>query len=236
VAMPAVLIVATAGALALATFLKAGAILFLGAPRTKAAAHAHESGPLMLGSMSVLAVSCLMLALAPVFFWPAIARATGVWNSKWSEMEVSVPLATLSWVHVSLAVLFVAGGGWLWRRAHARGVRRALTWDCGYSAPNPRMQYTSGSFAALGRAWFVWILRPVRSGRRLRGFFPRSSVLIERVPETVLEHVIEPGAALVMQISRAARRLQQGRLQFYIAYLAGGIAALAIMVWLGETR
>ena len=233
-AMPAALMLALAGALALATFLKAGAVIFLGAPRTKAAMHAHESGPLMRGAMVVLASGCVAIGLAPVFFWPAIARATGPWNAAWSDLEPRASLVTLSWVHVALAVLFFGAGFGLWRRTHARGFRRGLTWDCGYSAPTARMQYTSGSFAGLAGDWFGWILRPEQTQRRPRGAFPRRAFLIERVPETVLERVIAPAAVMIMRVSGAARRLQHGRLHFYIVYLAGGIAALAFIVWWGE--
>jgi hydrogenase-4 component B len=56
------------------------------------------------------------------------------------------------------------------------------------------------------------------------------------VPETVLERVIEPTAAVVMRISGAARKLQHGRLQFYIMYLAGGVAVLAAVVWFGGVQ
>ena len=233
-AMPAALMLAMAGALALATFMKAGAVIFLGAPRTKAAAHAHESGPLMHGAMLALAAGCVAIGLAPLFFWPAIARAVGAWNPMWPAAEPPVPLGTLSLVHVTLAVLFVSGGLWLWRRVHTNGLRRGLTWDCGYSTPTARMQYTGGSFAGIAGGWFDWILQPERVQRRPRGSFPLQARRIERVPETVLEHIIEPAAGVVMRWSSAARQLQHGRLQFYLAYLAGGLAGLAIIVWLGE--
>jgi hydrogenase-4 component B len=235
-AMPAVLMLAMAGALALATFIKAGAVIFLGTARTQAATHAHESGPLMRGAMLAMAIGCVAVGLAPVLFWPAIARATGAWNAAWSEMEPQPSLERLSWVHVTLAVLFLAAGIWLWRRAHAHGLRRGLTWDCGYSAPTARMQYTSGSFAGLAREWFGWILRPEPMQRLPRSTFPRHAFLIERAPETVLERVILPTAARVMRVSGAARQLQHGRVQFYIVYVAGGIAALAFIVWQGGAQ
>ena len=235
-AMPAALMLALAGALALATFAKAGAVVFLGAPRTRAATHAHESGPLMRGAMLALALGCAAVGLAPVLFWPAIARATGSWNPAWSHGEPPVPLATLGGVHLTLALLFLAAGVWLWRRAHAGGLRRGPTWDCGYSAPTARMQYTGGSFSGLAAGWFDWILRPEKMRRLSRRVFPRQAFLHERVPETVLERALAPAAAVVMRVSGAARRLQHGRVQFYIAYVAGGIAALAFIVWRGGSR
>jgi hydrogenase-4 component B len=98
------------------------------------------------------------------------------------------------------------------------------------------MQYTAGSFAGIAGGWFNWIFHAETEQRRPRGPFPERASRIGRIPETVLEHVIEPGAAVVMRLAGAARQLQHGRLQFYIAYVAGGLAVLAIIVWLGEAK
>jgi hydrogenase-4 component B len=234
-AMGAVLILAMAGALALATFIKASAGIFLGAARTEAARHAHESGPWMRGAMSVLACGCVAIGLGPVLFWPAVARAAGTWPPASPLPESPASLATLGWLHLGLVVAFCAvtgGMGWM---VQARGVRRALTWDCGYSAPTPRMQYTSGAFAGIVAEWFRWIFLPERAQRRPRGIFPREANRVERVPETVLERVIAPAAGAIMRLARGARQLQHGRLQFYIVYVAAGFAMLAVIAWLGGT-
>jgi hydrogenase-4 component B len=235
-AMPAALMLAMAGVLALASFMKAGAVIFLGAPRTKAAEQAHECGRLMRGPMFALAGACVAIGLAPFVFWPAVARAVGAWNPRWTAAEPPAPLFTLSMVHVALAALFLAAAVWLWRRAHVNGLRRALTWDCGYSRPTPRMQYTGGSFAGIAVGWFSWIFRPERVQHRPRGPFPERARRIERVPDTVLERVIEPAGNAVMRLATAARQLQHGRLQFYIVYLAGGVTVLAILVLMGEMK
>jgi hydrogenase-4 component B len=228
VAMPAALLLATAGALALATFLKAGAVVFLGAPRTQTAERAHESGLRMRAPMLALAAVCLAIGLAPSWLWPALARAVGTWNPAWVA-GAPPPLLTLSLAQVGLAALFVAAGAILWRRARATGMRRALTWDCGYSRPTARMQYTGGSFAAIAAGWFSWLLQPARAQRRPHGPFPEGASRIERVPETVLERLVEPAAGGARRLARAARRLQHGRLQFYLLYLAAGLTALAIL-------
>ena len=75
--MPAAIMLAMAGALALASFAKAGAMIFLGAPRTQAAAQAHECGSWMRGPMLALAGVCVTIGLAPMLFWPAVARVVG---------------------------------------------------------------------------------------------------------------------------------------------------------------
>jgi hydrogenase-4 component B len=232
-AILAAIILATAGALSLASFVKAGTLIFLGAPRTKSAVYARECGIWMRGPMLVLAVVCLGLGLAPIWFWPAIARAVGTWNPAWTTSVPPAPLRTLGLVHFGLAVLLVAAGILLWRKVRANGLRRSLTWDCGYVAPTAKMQYTSGSFGGLAAGWFTWIMKPVLKLRRPRGHFPVESIRLERTPETVLERVFTPLGGIVMQLSMAARRLQHGRLQFYILYVVAGLVALGVLVLMG---
>src|SRR5699024_1613764 len=98
------------------------------------------------------------------------------------------------------------------------GLQRALTWDCGFATPTGRMQYVSASFAGIVSGWFRWLLQPERKLRRPRGYFPVEAIRLERVPETVLERMIGPVGAGILQVSAAVRRLQHGRLQFYILY------------------
>jgi hydrogenase-4 component B len=140
---------------------------------------------------------------------------------------------TLGAMQIILAVLMVAAAAWLWRKVQAGDLRRGPTWDCGYAAPTARMQYTSASFAGIASGWFGWILQPERKWRRPRGYFPTEAIRLERVPETVLERVIAPVGAVVLGAASAARRLQHGRLQFYILYVVAGMIALGLLVMLG---
>lgn len=233
VAMPAIIMLGVTGALALAAFVKAAASIFLGAPRTPLARHAHEAGPWMRGPMVVVALGCLTLGLAPALVWPVIARAVGTWHGAWADRTAAAPLADLGVVPALLAGVLLLGVSTLAWRATRRGLPRRLTWDCGYADPTARMQYTSGSFAAIAAGWFGWILRPERTLRRPRGVFPVEASRMERVPETVLERGLEPLARVIMQISLAVRRLQHGRLQFYIAYVVVGLAGLTMLVLAG---
>jgi hydrogenase-4 component B len=234
--MPAAILLAMAGALALACFAKAGAVVFLGAPRTRAAEHAHECGPLMRGPMLALAGGCVILGLQPMLFWPAISRAVGDWNPAWAGAQAPAPLNMLGSVQTGVAVLAVAAAVALWRKCRTNGLRRGLTWDCGYANPTPRMQYTGGSFAGIATGWFAWLLRPERKWRRPRGPLPAVSSRIERIPETVLERVLIPAATAILRVSAAARRLQHGRLQAYILYVVAGLLAVGGLVLLGGPR
>jgi hydrogenase-4 component B len=229
-AIPAAILLGVTGALALACFAKVCGVVFLGAARSKAAVHAHESGPAMRGAMALLGAACVAIGLAPVMFWPAVVRAVDVWNPVWSGADTPVALASLGKVHFALALLALGAAVWLWRRVQRGSFARAVTWDCGYAAPSARMQYTAASFAGIITEWFAWILRPVRHEHRLEAALPDHAEFCEHTPETVLEHVVEPAGGLVMRVSTAARRLQHGRIQAYLLYVLIGLAALAILV------
>jgi hydrogenase-4 component B len=232
-AIPAAILLGVTGALALACFAKVCGVVFLGAPRSPATAHAHESGPAMRGAMMLLGAACVAIGLAPVVFWPAVVRAVDVWNPGWAGTATPVALSALGRFHVALAVLALVAAVWLWRRVQHGIPTRALTWDCGYVLPTPRMQYTAGSFAAIITEWFAWILRPVRHEHLPEVNFPASASFAAHTPETVLEHVVAPVGDLVMRVSRAARSLQHGRLQSYLLYLLIGLTALAVLVLFG---
>ena len=167
-------------------------------------------------------------------FWPAVARAADAWNPAWNGIVPPGSLPTLGAAHVGLAVLGGLAVIVLWRRTRGIGLRRALTWDCGYAEPTPRMQYTAGSFAGTITEWFAWILRPQTHDQRPEGLFPAAAAYGQHTPETVLEQIVEPAAGAVMRFSTIMRRLQHGRLQSYLLYLVVGIAALAGLVLAGE--
>lgn len=228
-AIPAVVLLAMTGALALACFVKVCGVVFLGAPRSGDAVGAHECGPWMLGPMVFLAGGCVAIGLAPLVFWGAVHSAVASWNGAWRDVPAPDSLATLGVIHATLALLAIGGAGFLWWFVHRRGLVRALTWDCGYAVPTARMQYTAGSFAAIITEWFEWILRPERRVHRPEELFPRGASFKEHTPETVLERVIEPAARVVLLVSGQVRRLQHGRVQAYLLYLILGLVAVAVL-------
>jgi len=228
-ALPAIVCLATTGALALACFVKVCGVGFLGAPRTEAARRAHECGPWMRGPMLVLAAACAAIGLAPAGCWPALRSVVGSWGAAWRDLPAPESLGTLGVVHTGLVLLAVGGAIGLRRRLRGRW-RRGVTWDCGYAAPTARMQYTAGSFAGILTEWFGWILRPARHEERPEALFPGRAALAEHTPETVLEKVVVPVARWVLRVATLARRLQHGRVQAYLFYVILGLAALAALV------
>lgn len=233
IAAPAAIALAAAGAVALASFAKAASVACLGAPRSESAESAHESPALMRGPMVFLGVACVLLALLPSVLWPALARAAAAWNPAYAAFATPAPLAALGGIQAAIAVAATAAAILLATRAGRSGLRRALTWDCGYATPSPRIQYTSASFSGIAEGWFGWLLRPDRSTEPPRGVLPGAGARSQRVPETVLEKVVGPIAGGVLWLSALARRLQHGRLQAYLLYILIGLIVLGTAVFLG---
>lgn len=235
-ALPTAILLGITGALALACFVKVCGVVFLGAPRTAAAARAHECGPAMRGAMLALAAACVAIGLGAAGLWPVLARVAAVWNTHWSPEPAPASLVALTTAHGVVALAAVAAAWGLARRLRQAGVRRAVTWDCGYAAPSPRMQYTAASFAGILTEWFAWILHPHRHVEKPEGLLPRRARWSVHTPETVLEEVIEPVGRGFLWAAAQVRRLQHGRVQAYVLYLLLGVAALAVLAlwdWAG---
>lgn len=236
VAAPAAILLCMTGALALACFVKACGIVFLGFPRSEVAVHAHESGWVMRVPMLLLSLACVVIGLAPAQVWPLLSPAISAWSSAWTGGTVPVPLAALGGFNIGLVVLSVLVAAGLRRRVARNGIERAVTWDCGYARPTARMQYTAGSFAAIITAWFAWFMRPRRHLRLPKTQFPAHASFEEHTPETVLVYAVEPVGRLVMRLVGEARRLQHGRIQAYVLYVLIGVVGLALLSVVGGTR
>ncbi len=152
-ALAAPLLAAT-GALAVACFVKVVGVVFLGAPRSAAAEGAHEASRLMLAPMAALAAACALLGLAPGLVAPALERATAVWAGAPLAGQPLAALVPFGWVSagalalVAAVALLVLALRPLCRRARLRQPELP-TWDCGYAAASPRLQYTASSFAEI---------------------------------------------------------------------------------------
>lgn len=232
-AVPAAVGLAITGALALACFVKVVGVVFLGAPRSPVAETAHECGTRMRVPMLMLSFMCIAIGVGPLLLAPLLQTCLDAWRPDIRTHDLAPRLAALGLANISFLLLAVIGVLLLLWRVRNNGLRRSVTWDCGYAHPTARMQYTAGSFAGIITAWFDWILQPHRNVAPPEGFFPSSAMHTEHTPETVLEKAVTPAAGGVMRLSAAVRRLQHGRIQSYILYLVLGLVAIAVLAWWG---
>ena len=238
-ALPAPVLAAT-GALAVACFVKVFGITFLGTARSSAARDAHESPPLMLAPMAVLAVVCAVLGVAPGLAAPALERAAAAWAGQPPGGLSLAGLAPLSWISTTAAALLAAAAlaTAAVLPACRRGRRRAPalpTWDCGYAAASPRLQYTASSFAQLITSHFAWVLRPKVHAPRIEQLFPAPSHFDSHAEDLVLDSLLLPASRGATQVSARMRALPQGQLQRYILYILAVLVPLLIWAMAGES-
>jgi hydrogenase-4 component B len=231
---------AATGALAIACFVKVAGIVFLGTPRSSAAAGAREAPAAMLGAMGALAALCALLGIAPILVAPALEVAASAWAGPPIAGPALVALVPFGWVSAA-AVGSLAVGGLLllalrprWRRGRERQPELP-TWDCGYAATSPRLQYTGSSFAEIVTARFAWALRP--HGRRpfVAGVFPRPTGFHIHADDTVLVHLVRPRVERLRRFAIRLRAYQAGQIQDYVLYIVVALALLLLFdLWSGS--
>lgn len=221
------------GGLAAACFTKAFGIVFLGEPRSSEASHAHEAGAAMRWPMIVLAALCVVIGLtAP--WWPMILRpAVQILVRMRTPVDVAAtsagPLAGViftSYILLGLVVLL-----WQLRRRLLAGrrVEQAVTWDCGYMAPTPRMQYTSSSFARPLVLLFRLFLRPRDEIHPPQGLYPKHASLHTHAPDVFRRYFYNPLFLGIAWAASKLRWLQEGRIQIYVLYIA--LTILVLLIW-----
>ncbi|MHB9022689.1 MAG: proton-conducting transporter transmembrane domain-containing protein [Armatimonadota bacterium] len=223
---------ALVGALAIACFVKAVGVVFLGQPRSARAEHAQEAGKGMVVAQVLLAALCVGLGLAV----PALLGPLG----HISALPQSVILLTQAWTIpvglLAVILLVTVGALAVWRSllGRKRPVRRFITWECGFGDLSPRAQYTATSFAQPISRLFGAIYRytnEVSIHGRHRRHFPEQ-VAAETVYEPYLETRLY--APLLSGFRRVAgiflMRLQAGSIHQYLIYMA---LVLGLLLWVG---
>jgi hydrogenase-4 component B len=230
-------VLALTGALAAACFVKVYGVAFLGQARSRQARRAGRIPLGMRAGEAVLASLCLLLGLFPTQMvqmlervahqmlgegLPAASTNSWLWLTPVApeSASYSAPLLVLTFAAmVGLAV-------WIWRRSAVSRIRRCDAWDCGFSPPGPRMQYTATAFA-----------QPIR---RVFGPLLLVEETVERRPNGVLQHRLKigdrawgllylPVARAVESLAKQVVRLQSGNLRTYLGWT---LITLIVLLWI----
>ncbi len=163
----AVFALAVTGGLAIATFIKAYGITFLGLHRSTNAKHAKEVNVLMQSGMIIMVLVLLSLMLFAPFYLSWFDKAmvslgnvsvyheifsSGVWSIHSVGMHggiVSPILLLIALVGITGLLLFA------YKVFHVKE-RLYHTWGCGYRT-SAKTQYTATGFAAPVRRFFNWM-------------------------------------------------------------------------------
>ena len=218
-AVPALALV---GGLAIACFVKAYGVVFLGAPRQGSIPESYEAGPCMVIPMGLLAVLCVLIGVFPQGAVRLLAPAVASWRpvSTQGISIITIP-APLGWITVMGLLLALIGSviALIALGKRSGGVAATVTWDCGYLRPTSRMQYTASSFAGMLVDLFGGLLRPQRHAPKITGPFPMPERFSSHVPEAVLELIYLPVLKRGNELLMPLRKLQHGQIPLYILYI-----------------
>jgi hydrogenase-4 component B len=225
---------ALAGALALACFVKAVGIAFLGVPRSRQAASAREGSAGMVSAQVGFALACVALGLIAPLVQTAQTHGLRALNP---AMASPVFLSAPSYWVLAAALGTLIGVIYLWMAFLSRSMppRRFITWECGFGDLTPRTQYTATSFAQpiarIFGAFYRYDIKATIEGRDRRRF--PDSITVESTHEPYLETRLY--APILRFINRSAEsfmmRLQAGSVHQYLVFIA---LALGALLWLGS--
>lgn len=221
------------GALAVSCFVKALGAIFLGEARSESAKHAHEVGPAMLVPMGILAATCLSIGLAPASVVPLLDHGIAVCIPGFAGGLPTVSaLAPLRWISLgglALIGLLAPFGIALLARIRRGPLTTQGTWDCGYAAPAPTMQYTASSFAQMLGGFFSWVLRPRVVAPAEQDVFPGKTRFHSHIPDVVLDDIMRPAFRIWERIASWFRRFQAGSIHAYLFYIV--IFLMVLLLW-----
>jgi NADH:ubiquinone oxidoreductase subunit 5 (subunit L)/multisubunit Na+/H+ antiporter MnhA subunit len=226
-AMGGIAALALVGGLATFCFVRLVGVALLGQARSEGACRAHEPGHGMVAPIVLLAAGCVALSLAaPGVLTLAAHVVRDLCAVPGAEVAVRSALAPLASFNLGLfALILVALPLFAYR---IRVSEQDETWGCGYTAPSAAMQYSASSFAELlvSRAIPRW-LRPRTQQHAPHGLFPDSAAWSAQHEDPLTRALYEPLLNRWGDRFSRLRWLQQGRLHFYLMYIAG-IAVLAL--------
>ncbi|HEY8619198.1 MAG TPA: proton-conducting transporter membrane subunit [Dermatophilaceae bacterium] len=237
--------VALTTGLGIAAMVKAFGVGFLARPRSAAAEAAREAPATMLVGMALAAAACVVFAVAPVLFGPALQRVLVVLPTVGGDAagprmgtllrlpgvagSISPGLIAAAMVVAVLLALGLAR----WGVRHRPATVVAPLWACGADALSPRMQYTATSFAEPLQRVFDDILRPDTDVEVTH--FAESQYLVEKVTyRTLMADPVEqrfytPVVHAVTTWAQWVRSAHTGSVHLYLAYGAAGLLIVLLV-------
>lgn len=211
-----ILALALIGGVATAVFTKASGVVFLGEARTGEARNAKNVPLATKISLGSLVFSSLLMCV----YIPLVMRRVDVSFGRF--------FSTIEWLGLGM-ILLVAAGGCVRRKVSKKKDESGQTWDCGYSEPTARMQYTGNSFSLPLEKSFHGILATKEQVQKPEGFFPKDGKRSFSTKDISMRLLWHPLFRFIERIAEKTHRLQSGHLHIYIFFMVSAI--FAMLIW-----
>jgi hydrogenase-4 component B len=238
-------LLALAAALAAACFVRAFGSVFLGRPRTEAAAQARETDPWSIVAMLTFATLCLLAGIFPGAVIDGIAPVARALTGARMPMQLGDLWMTIAPVEASrssynglLVFTFIGTSMALAvtvvHRLASRELRRAPAWDCGFLDPSPASQYSAGSFAQPLRRVFGTVL--FRSSEVVDMPPPgdnRPAGIVRTISDPIWDSLYDPLAQGISWITVHLNFLQFLTIRRYLGFVFAALVVLlmALTLW-----
>lgn len=222
------------GALALGCFVRFFGITFLGRARSELIEQAHEADFFMLLAMGLSSILVLVCGIYPLPVVQVVCTALKL------PSDFVVSNGALAWNlsgnmagfnPLLLLLLVVVVGGLVYLCTAGSCVEKDVTWNCG-TYPTARQQYSATGFSKPVRRAFDYMLKPKRQVSYMRkdhAYFGRLLSYRLEIPDMITEKLYVPFQQHFVKISAFLRRMQQGSVRLYVAYVMA--AMIIVLVW-----
>jgi len=225
------------GGLAVFCFTKAFGISFLGEPRSQHSVSAHEVEKGMIIPQFVSVSLIILIGVAsPLFVAPVfkiigtgygIADIAGIAKTSLPSL---LSISLIAGVFILLVIALI-----LYRRLHLRSVMVSAgpTWGCGYTAPGPRQQYTSTSFAYN----YNHVAKPFIGTKKMMPeikedeLFPADRSFGSGSDDVFQKIIVEKPAGFFAEILKKIAVMQTGIVQHYILYAFIFMLFVLLLTW-----
>lgn len=220
-AILAIVALAVIGSLSVFCFTKLVGVVYLGEPRSAAAAKAREGGLPMILPMVVLAAVCLMIGIFPqraiqLVCWGmgGLGDFSGLQPGVFETIGSNLALGSRAFILLFVAVFLV-------RKLLYRGkeIAKGPTWGCGFTRPTTRIQYTGNSFSRTVVRFFRPFVIVRETMVQLSQVFPSRTAYDCRIDDVAEVGWHRGVAAPLLTALGKLRWIQHGNVQLYIGYI-----------------
>jgi len=212
------------GGLAMMCFTKAFGVVFLGNPRYTFHHEVKEVSFYQLLPLYFIAAFIVFIGLFPKIFLGLLIKPVQLFTNlhqlnfvsfQGNGIEALVSISQGSWFLI-LFVLFILGIRKLVSRKRIISV--LPTWNCGYTAPTAKIQYTATSFVKNYSKLMGTFFVIHKKEKEVDGIFPTTAYLETHPYDKLEKWLIDNPITIFKSFLGRFLFIQNGKLQFYILY------------------
>jgi hydrogenase-4 component B len=229
-------------ALAAMAFVRLFSMTFLSLPRSEYTEKAHEVGPSMKIGMGTLTFLCLLLGVLPtlsIHFAQATVASLALHVSESPGLLNGITLSTNPETHLSaglIVLIILCGIGIAFMVTRLIGgrtkTRIAETWAC-TNTITPQMTYTASGYSKPIRMLFHVLVQPTRklekAYQKKSPYFPHRYIYVSQVHAVAERYIYRPFIRLLLSTAHMIRRIQNGHVQSYLAYMFFALIVVLIL-------